>query len=231
MFVAEKISSPPFATVIVTISLGPMDRLTYGIPVELRSSLSPGMRVIVPVSQRKTTGIVIHTGYSCDLPDPTKVKDILDILDEGPIFPEDLLRLWDWSANYYLTSLGEMLRTILPGGLKNESIEVVKLRREPWRSQQKARKEAQDSWSIRLAASLTTTERELLALLEEKKRVTTKALRHHWPTMSLRRVLKKLQALGVVEISEHLPRRKTLPSVAQPAGTADGEGKPPFRLT
>ena len=231
MFVAEKISLPSFATVVVTISLGPMERLTYRIPAELRSSLSPGMRVIVPVSQRKTTGIVIHTGSSCDLPDPTKVKDILDVLDEGPIFPVDLLRLWDWSANYYLASLGEMLRTILPGGLKSESIEVVKLRREPWRSQPRARQEAQDSWSMRLAASLTAAERELLALLEEKKRVTMKALRRHSPTMSLRRVLKKLQALGVVEINEHLPRRKTPPSVAQSAGTSDGESKSPFRLT
>jgi primosomal protein N' (replication factor Y) len=229
---SEKFSPPSFATVVVTISVGQLEGLTYRIPEAFRSCLRSGMRVIVPVGRRKTTGIVTRTGSSCDLPDPTKVKYILDIMDEGPIFPEDLIHLWDWSTNYYLTSAGEMLRTILPGGLKRESMQVVKLKREPWQGQKKAEKKVQDSWSARLAARLTPAEQEILALLEAKKRVTTKALRRHSLTLPLGRVLQKLAALGAVEISEHLPQRKTLPSVANATETWDWEGKHlPFSLS
>jgi len=232
MFNSEKFSPPYFATVVVTISVGRLEGLTYRIPESFRSSLHSGMRVIVPIGQRKTTGIVTRTGSSCDLPDPTKVKYILDIMDEGPIFPENLVNLWGWSANYYLTSLGEMLRTILPSGLKRESLQMVKLKRAPWQSEKKAEKKLQDSWSARLAARLTPAEQEILALLEAKKRVTTKALRRHVLTLPLEKVLQKLAALGAVEISEHLPQRKTLPPVAGATETVDWEGTHlPFNLS
>ena len=230
MFDSERFPSS-FATVVVTISIGPLERLTYGIPEKFRSRLRSGMRVVVPVGRRKTTGIVIHTGSACDLPDSSKVKEILDLMDDGPIFPPDLLNLWDWSTKYYLTSLGEMLRTILPGGLKSESVQIVKLKKEPWLNKPQAGKESHESWSTRLAARLTPAERETLALLEAKKRMPLKTLRRHSATLSLRGVLQKLAALGAVEISEHLPRRKTLPALGE-AKAATCEGRPlPFSLS
>ena len=55
------------------------------------------------------------------------LKDILDVLDETSVFSQDLMDLCQWTATYYLTSLGEMLTTILPGGLRSESTRVVTL--------------------------------------------------------------------------------------------------------
>jgi primosomal protein N' len=224
---SENFPLPSYARVVVTISLGPLEKLTYGIPEQFRSWLRSGMRVVVPIGSRKTTGIVIHTGSVCDLPDPSKVKDILDIMDEGPIFPRDLLRLWNWSTNYYLTSLGEMLKTLLPGGLKSESVQIVKLKKEPGQSKRTEEKGRRDSWSVRLATHLTPAEQEILTVLEAKKRVPLKALRRHSLTLSLGKVLQKLEALGVVEISEHLPRRKNLPTMVEAAGAALWEAKHP----
>jgi primosomal protein N' (replication factor Y) (superfamily II helicase) len=230
MFDSERFP-PSFATVVVTISIGPLERLTYGIPEKFRSRLRSGMRVVVPVGRRKTTGIVIHTGSACNLPDSSKIKEILELMDDSPIFPPDLLNLWDWSTKYYLTSLGEMLRTILPGGLKSESVQIVKLKKEPGLNKPQAGKESHESWSTRLAACLTPAERETLALLEAKKRMPLKTLRRHSATLSLRGVLQKLEALGAVEISEHLPRRKTLPALGE-AKAATCEGRPlPFSLS
>jgi len=77
----EKFPPPFFATVAVSISAGPMEGLTYRIPESFRTRLRSGMRVLVPVGRRKTTGIVTQTRSSCDLPDSAKVKDILDIMD------------------------------------------------------------------------------------------------------------------------------------------------------
>jgi primosomal protein N' (replication factor Y) len=223
----EKFPPPFFATVVVSISAGPMEGLTYHIPESFRIRLRSGMRVLVPVGRRKTTGIVTQTRSSCDLPDSTKVKDILDIMDEGPIFPKDLMDLWNWSANYYLLSPGEMLRTILPGGLKSESTQVVKLKKGPGSSKQKTGKEVQASWSVRLASCLSPAEQEILASIEEKRRVTTKTLQRHALKLPLGKVLQKLEALGAVEVHEHLPRRRTLPVAAKTPGTSIGEEEAP----
>jgi len=129
MFEAEISSFPSFATVAIAVPIGPQGVLTYRIPEALRSRLLPGMRVLVPIGRRKTTGIVTSTRSLSDLPDPEKAKDILDTLDEEPVFPPDLMRLWQWASGYYLTSPGEMLSTILPGGLRDESTQVVKIKR------------------------------------------------------------------------------------------------------
>src|SRR6266700_158440 len=72
MFEAEISSFPSFATVAVPIPIGPQGVLTYRIPEALRSRLLPGMRVLIPIGRRKTTGIVTSTRALSDLPDPEK---------------------------------------------------------------------------------------------------------------------------------------------------------------
>ncbi len=211
MFNSEKISPPAFASVAVSLLIGPKGELTYRIPEAFRAHLCPGMRVLVPVGRRKATGIITKTRTLCDLPDSAKVKDILDIMDEGPIFPENLMQLWDWSKNYYLTSPGEMLSTILPRALKSESTQVVKLSKELKGKKRQEGKEAQESRNTHLALTLTPAEQAILTVVREKKRVTKKTLQRYAPTLSLGTVLQKLEALGMVETNEHLPRRKPPP--------------------
>ena len=50
-----------------------------------------------------------------------EIKDIDAILDDEPIIGEKQLQIWEWIANYYCCTLGEVYKAALPTGLKLES--------------------------------------------------------------------------------------------------------------
>jgi primosomal protein N' (replication factor Y) len=215
MFNSENYQPSTFASVAVSVPVGPFGELTYRMPEALHARLCPGMRVLVPVGRRKVTGIVTKIGVICDLQDSTRVKDILSIMDESPIFSEDLIGLWSWSSNYYLSSPGEMLKTILPVRGKSESVRVVKVKGA--KKKRTSRGQQTENETALIPDELTSIERDLLALVSEKKRVTTKNLRRRFPEIPLEKVLKKLESFDLVEVSEHLPQRKTSVPFGKPA--------------
>ena len=174
-----------FARVAVTVPASPQGFLTYRVPAGWQGRVVPGIRVLVPVGLRKITGIVTEL---CRESGREEVKDILDLLDERPIFPPDLLSLWQWAAAYYIASPNEVLSTILPGSLRVESERVVRLRREGHREE-----------------NLGKPEQEVLTFLAEKKRTTTKALRRRFPSLHLSEVLGRLEERGFITIQERLP--------------------------
>jgi primosomal protein N' (replication factor Y) (superfamily II helicase) len=93
---------------------------TYRIPEELIPVAAPGMRVIVQFGQRKFyTGIIktIHQNSSAE----QEYKFITSIPDDKPLVNDYQLKLWDWIADYYMCSLGEVYKAALPSGLKLES--------------------------------------------------------------------------------------------------------------
>lgn len=111
-----------FAEILLPLAL-PVN-YTYGIPEHLRSWIKIGMRVVVPLGKRKLyTGLVkeIHDRA----PEGITLRDILDAEDELPIISEKQIRFWDWLAQYYLCSEGEVMNAALPGGLKLESEMVI----------------------------------------------------------------------------------------------------------
>ena len=79
-----------------------------------------GCRVIVPFGRSKYyTAIVsrIHT----EKPEGYVVKPVLEQIDTAPILLPTQLKLWEWMADYYLCSLGDVYKAALPSGLKLES--------------------------------------------------------------------------------------------------------------
>lgn len=213
----EKIAYPSFATVAVSVPTGPKGELTYRIPEELRDRLTPGMCVVVPVSSRKITGIVTCVGIFHDLPSDEKVKNILDILDEDIVFSEDLVSLWRWASNYYLSSPGEMLGTILPSGMRSRSVKIVKLKKSKRGSRKSGTKSAaieEDTVPVHDSSqteNLAASEKEVLSFLAEKTRVTTKTLRQRFPPLSLEKILHRLEMLEFIEVKEHFPRQRRPP--------------------
>lgn len=102
-------------------------RYTYTVPVELRASAQIGCRVLAPFGRRVLTGFVIETDVA-PLTE-TKMRPILDILDEEPVISGKLLTIANWMADYYLCGLGEAIRTFLPAGLMLQSQKVARLGR------------------------------------------------------------------------------------------------------
>jgi primosomal protein N' (replication factor Y) len=81
----------------------------YRIPMGLMPVV--GGRVLVPFRQQRLSGVV--TELHDRLP-KVKTKDILQVLDLAPLLDEQLIRLGQWIAGYYLAPLGDVFRTMLP---------------------------------------------------------------------------------------------------------------------
>ncbi len=93
----------------------PLDQtFTYRVPEALEEDISRGSRVVVPFGRRVETGVVVDRG---DEADAERVRDLLDVLDDGAAATDELLRLTRWVADYYVCGWGEVLRTALPTGL------------------------------------------------------------------------------------------------------------------
>jgi primosomal protein N' (replication factor Y) (superfamily II helicase) len=111
-----------FIDVIIPI---PLQKLfTYSITPAEATFLKVGMRVSVPFGKSKIyTGIVakIHN----EAPTAYDAKDIHQILDEGPIVNNKQLQLWQWIANYYMCTLGDVMRAALPSAFILESETII----------------------------------------------------------------------------------------------------------
>jgi primosomal protein N' (replication factor Y) len=107
----------------------PIDQnYTYECVAEDFSTIEIGSRVIVQFGKTKYyTGIVVNKHHV--VPDLHKPKMIEQILDEKPIVNGIQLKFWSWIANYYLSTLGEVYRNVMPSSLKLES--ETKLLRNP----------------------------------------------------------------------------------------------------
>ncbi len=209
MLISENPPSPSFASVALAIPTISTGELTYRVPTELSAKIALGSCVIVPLSNRKITGIVTSLSDSSAYLGDKNIKDILDIIEEDVVFSEDMIRLWRWSSNYYLTSPGEMLGTIFPSGLRSESTQFVKAKKTGKEKRSASHQEKNLTHSDAVSSTpLTATEEELLAFVSQKPRVTTKALRKQFPTLSLGKTLQRLETAGLVEVKDHLTRRR-----------------------
>jgi primosomal protein N' (replication factor Y) len=72
---------------------------------------APGTRVLVRFRSEKKVGWVVGPGSGKGL---ARVLPVLEVLEEEPSLPADLIRLARWMADYYLAPLGMVLKTILP---------------------------------------------------------------------------------------------------------------------
>ncbi len=105
----------------------PIDkRFTYRIPYEWNDVVRIGQRVIVQFGDRKIlTGVIANLHE--EPPTDYEVKSILDILDDQPAIHNRQLTFYQWMADYYLCSPGEVLNAALPSGLKLSSESMVQL--------------------------------------------------------------------------------------------------------
>ena len=81
--------------------------------------------MLVPIGRRRETGIVVELTETPP-PDVT-TRAIADVLDDEAILTPDLFALCRWAADYYMTSLADVLASALPGGLRASSTRVVRL--------------------------------------------------------------------------------------------------------
>ena len=111
-----------YVSVILPLALNRV--LTYAVPDELAADVIVGGRVVVPVGKKKLyTGIVFQ--LFDDFEDDIEIKEVISVLDRNPVVTQLQLNLWKWIAEYYICSLGEVMKAALPSGLKMESETLV----------------------------------------------------------------------------------------------------------
>ena len=95
----------------------PVENLyTYSVPGDLRPDIETGKRVLAPFNNREVIGYIIETDINDDDIE-YELKDISDILDQTPLFSENLIPFFRWVSDYYLCPVGMVIQSALPGGL------------------------------------------------------------------------------------------------------------------
>jgi len=113
-----------FIDVILPIPL--KQTFTYEVNKDEAMFLKQGMRVAVPFGKSKLyTGIVYAIHQVA--PQGYETKSIDQILDENPIVNEIQIKHWEWMADYYMCTLGEVLKAALPNAFLLESETIITL--------------------------------------------------------------------------------------------------------
>jgi primosomal protein N' (replication factor Y) len=152
----------------------------------MQGKLRPGQRVVVQFGkQRIYSGLV----YKTDVPPPSaySVKPILEQIDDIPVVTSRQFKLWEWMAEYYRCTLGEVMVAALPSALRLQSETVILLNTDEVIEPALTDREYMVWEALTIKQELSIT--EIGAVL---------SLKHVMP------VIKNLLAKGVVKVREDL---------------------------
>ena len=104
----------------------PLPKLyTYRINKDEAHFLQMGMRVAVSFGKSKVYTALVHKVHTNE---PTyETKDIEYILDETPIVTPEQITHWQWIADYYMCTLGEVIKSALPSAFLLESETIIEI--------------------------------------------------------------------------------------------------------
>jgi len=109
-----------WADVILPLALP--QTYTYSVPAHLLNKVQPGCRVEVELKNKKYAGIVKTI---TDKQPAWQTKPIINVLDDEPILFPQQLQLWQWMAQYYMCSEGEVMAAALPTHFKLSSETIL----------------------------------------------------------------------------------------------------------
>ncbi len=172
-----------FVDIILPLAIAP---LTYSVPLALQGSVHEGCRVAVQLGKRKIYAGIIYNIHH-NKPKDYEVKDILSVIDGIPLVSSMQLKFWQWMADYYLCTIGEVMVAALPAGLKMESETKLSFEQLP------------DNYN-----ELSDMERCMLLALQEKKGATVEALSKIVGRKNIFTPLQSLLEKGLISADEQL---------------------------
>ncbi|HLO89549.1 MAG TPA: primosomal protein N' [Lentimicrobium sp.] len=90
---------------------------TYRIPMELNDAIIPGIRVVVQFGSKKLYSALVRR-LTDKPPKVVSAKYILSIVDPIPVVNEKQFLFWEWMAEYYMCTEGEVMNAALPSAYK-----------------------------------------------------------------------------------------------------------------
>ncbi|GAC1347449.1 MAG: primosomal protein N' [Myxococcales bacterium] len=88
---------------------------TYRVPAGLIAGAVPGRRVLVPLGSRTATGVALGPAQA---EAGQELREVVRLLDDGPLLTSEVLDLCRWAAAHYLYPLGLALKAALPPGIE-----------------------------------------------------------------------------------------------------------------
>jgi len=189
-----------FADVILPLPLE--GTFTYSLPKSFANLVQVGCRVIVPFGTTKSYSAIVVKLH--DTIPPYKIKDVQELLDSSPIVTAQQIKLWQWIADYYLCSIGDVYKAALPSGMKLESESSVMYNEE-----------------FIADDSLSPSEEKIIQALEEENTQSLSTLQKRTGIKNILPVVKRLLDKGAVRIKEEVkrtykPRLATYVSITEP---------------
>ncbi|HBH49969.1 MAG TPA: primosomal protein N', partial [Bacteroidales bacterium] len=174
-----------FVDVILPVALPNL--YTYHVRSETKSdAITPGMRVSVQFGKRKLFTAMVVKVHSTK-PEAYATKPILALLDEKPVVFEWQIQLWQWIADYYLCTIGEVYTAALPNGLRPEGQTRIYLSELPEEG-----------------IELSAMEENIYNLLSQNPGITIEKLNPLTENKQVMPVLKKLIDRGIITFEESL---------------------------
>jgi primosomal protein N' (replication factor Y) len=156
-----------YAEVILSkVSRGIDKIFHYSIPVELAGKVEVGHQVLIPFGKRREIGYVVGFVEKAEV---KKVKDILKVTSEQPIFTEKQVELARWMADYYCSFFLTALRLVMPPGTGR--LESRELKVESRKREKKKEKLESPKADYKMADALKPTAEQETALKEIKAAV------------------------------------------------------------
>ncbi|MBN1291926.1 MAG: primosomal protein N' [Candidatus Latescibacteria bacterium] len=164
----------------------------YEIPGEMVPAAEIGRRALVPFGKRLLTGFIVGLSDNPgDIP-VSKIKKIQSVIDSEPVFDNNMFKLAQWVADYYLCTPGEVLKVATPSGTTIQSRLLAHYVVPP------------NDFPI----SLTGRQKKTMELLSESKSLSVKHIEKKL-SFKVSGILKALEKKGLVRIEHEL----TTPSV------------------
>jgi primosomal protein N' (replication factor Y) (superfamily II helicase) len=99
----------------VAVPVPALGSLTYSVPDDYPAPVV-GARVLVPLGSRVMTGCVVESRASSrdESRVPDIIKPLIDILDDEPFLPPEIVNLTAWVAEYYAAGVGDAMAAAMP---------------------------------------------------------------------------------------------------------------------
>lgn len=141
---------------------------TYSVPKDLQSYAKFGVRAVAPFGKRTLTGFILNLSETTSL-DKSEIKPITDILDDKPVFTKDTLKFYEWLSDYYLCSLGEALKLVVPQGTDVETKRKIVVDKN-FVSELLSKEKKKDSLKFKILTELSKREELSFATLQKAVR-------------------------------------------------------------
>jgi len=183
-------------------------------PPDLAADVCVGSYVLVPFGSQRLPGYVI--GFTDRRP-PAQLKSIIRLIVDQPLFSRQQLKLAEWVAQRYNSSLADALRCVMPPGRRRRSITTIRLTE----AGQQENNRAQVARAPRQAQLLSILQRLSEPVLLDNLVEQVQAEGKGFSRSAVLSALRGLQEKDLVSLERRLSRPPVGPVTQQVAVLAD----------